>query len=114
GPPPADAPGAGRMIPLVRAHGSHAEAGAAIGAATQAAIRRRITGEGEELAGRYRAVTLEHLPWVVEELDAAAEAAEVDPLALFAASIEELSAAPRGCTDLVVDDGSLLVAHNND
>jgi len=102
------------VIPLVRAHGSHAEAGAAIGRATQAAIRRRVIGEGAEFAGRYRAVTLEHLPWVVEELDAAAEAAEVEPLALFAASIEELSVAPRGCTDLVVDDGSLLVAHNND
>src|SRR5205085_6628331 len=112
GPPPADAPGAGRMIPLVRAHGSHAEAGAAIGAATQAAIRRRITGEGEELAGRYRAVTLEHLPWIVEELDAAAEAAGVDQLALFAASVEELEPeVARGCTDIVV---GRLVAHNND
>lgn len=99
------------MIPLVRAHGTHADAGAAIGAATAAAIRRRATGEHLELAKRYRAVTLEHLPWVVEELDAAARAAEVDPLALFAASIEELSEAPRGCTDVVV---GRLVAHNND
>jgi len=99
------------VIPLVRAHGTHADAGAAIGAATAAAIRRRATGEHLELAKRYRAVTLEHLPWVVEELDAAARAAEVDPLALFAASIEELSEAPRGCTDVVV---GRLVAHNND
>src|SRR5205807_2246907 len=53
----------------------------------------------------------EHLPWVVEELDAAAEAAGVDPLALFAASVEELEDAPRGCTDVVV---GRLVAHNND
>ena len=100
------------MIPLVRAHGTHAEAGAAIGAATAAAIRRRTTGDHLELAAEYRAVTLEHLPWVVEELDAAAEAAGVDPLALFAASVEELEPeTPRGCTDVVV---GRLVAHNND
>jgi isopenicillin-N N-acyltransferase like protein len=99
------------VIPLVRAHGTHEEAGAAIGAATAAAIRRRATGDHVELADRYRAVTLEHLPWVVEELDAAARAAEIDPLALFAASVEELSEAPRGCTDVVV---GRLVAHNND
>ena len=99
------------MIPLVRAHGTHAEAGAAIGAETAAAIRRRATGEHLELAAQYRAVTLEHLPWVVEELDAAARAAEVDPLALFAASVEELSEAPRGCTDVVF---GRLVAHNTD
>jgi isopenicillin-N N-acyltransferase like protein len=99
------------VIPLVRAHGTHAEAGATIGAATTDAIRRRTTGEHLELAAEYRAVTLEHLPWVVEELDAAARAAEVDPLALFAASVEELVDAPRGCTDVVVGK---LVAHNND
>lgn len=100
------------MIPLVRAHGTHTEAGAAIGAATRDAIRRRVTGEHLELAARYREVTLEHLPWVVEEVDAAARAAGVDPLALFAASVEELEPeTPRGCTDVVV---GRLVAHNND
>ena len=99
------------MIPLVRAHGSHVEAGAAIGEATAATIRRRVIGEQLDLADRYRAVTLEYLPWVVQELDAAAEAAGVDPLALFAASVEELADAPRGCTDVVV---GRLVAHNND
>jgi len=100
------------MIPLVRAHGTHAEAGTAIGAATRDAIRRNATGEHLELAARYRAVTTEHLPWVVEELDAVAEAAETDPLALFAASVEELEPeTPRGCTDVVV---GRLVAHNND
>ena len=74
-----------------------------------------------ELIERYRAVTLEHLPWVVEELDGVAEAAGVEPLAVFAASVEELepAAAPTGCSDLVVTgehtaDGHLLVAHNND
>jgi hypothetical protein len=100
------------VIPLVRAHGTHAEAGAAIGAATAPAIRRHTTGAHLELAARYRAVTLEHLPWVVEELDATAAAARVDPLALFAASVEELEPdTARGCTDVVVGK---LVAHNND
>jgi len=100
------------VIPLVRAHGTYQEAGAAIGAATCDAIRRRTTGENLELAARYRAVTAEHLPWIVDELDAAARAADVDPLALFAASVEELEPeTPRGCTDVVV---GRLVAHNND
>jgi isopenicillin-N N-acyltransferase like protein len=99
------------VIPLVRAHGSHDEAGAAIGESTASAIRRRVGHENLELAAGYREVTLAHLPWVVQELDAAAQAARVDPLALFAASVEELSDAPRGCTDVVLGK---LVAHNND
>jgi acyl-CoA:6-aminopenicillanic acid acyl transferase len=99
------------VIPLVCAHGSHAQAGSAIGRATQAAIRRRVTGAHRELAVPYRAATLAHLPWIVDELDAAAEAAAVDPLGLFAASVEELSDAARGCTDVVL---GRLVAHNND
>jgi isopenicillin-N N-acyltransferase like protein len=103
------------VIPLVRAHGTHAEAGAAIGKATADAIRRRTTDLATDCCKKgsaYRTVTIEHLPWIVEELDAAAIAAEVDPLALFAASVEELEPeAPRGCTDVVVGK---LVAHNND
>ena len=101
------------MIPLVRAHGSHAEAGAAIGAATADAIRRRATGERLELATGYREATVRHLPWIVEELDAAAETAGADPLHVFAASIEELVAEvpARGCTDVVLGG---VVAHNND
>jgi hypothetical protein len=99
------------VIPLVRAWGTHSEAGAAVGEATATAIRSRVGDGNLELAERYRQVTLAHLPWVVEELDAAAEASSVDPLGLFAASVEELSDAPRGCTDVVVGK---LVAHNND
>jgi isopenicillin-N N-acyltransferase like protein len=102
------------VIPLVRAHGTHAEAGAAIGEATADAIRRRANDLATDCckeALAYRAVTTEHLPWVVEELDATADAAGVDRLVLFAASVEELAEAPRGCTDVVVGK---LVAHNND
>jgi isopenicillin-N N-acyltransferase-like protein len=110
-------------VPLVRAAGSHAYAGAQVGAATAETIRAAVDGLALDsvLVERYRAATLEHLPWVVEELDAAASAAGVDPLALFGASIEELepAEAPAACSDLVLTgartaDGHLLVAHNND
>jgi hypothetical protein len=112
-----------RPIPLVHAHGDHAEAGRRIGTETAAAMRRMVeeTAFDPELVARYRAVTVEHLPWVVEELDGAAEGAGLEPLAVFAASIEELAPAeaPTGCSDLVVTgartaDGHLLVAHTND
>ena len=73
---------------------------------------------------RYRGASVKHLPWVVAELDAAARAAEVDPLALFADSVLELSTfsqtkVPAHCTDVaavptLTADGHLLVAHNND
>ncbi|HXV58879.1 MAG TPA: hypothetical protein VD704_13525, partial [Gaiellaceae bacterium] len=110
-------------VPLVRAAGSHAEVGAQVGAATAETVRAAVDGLALDraLVERYRAVTLEHLPWVVEELDAAAAAAGVEPLALFGASIEELepAEAPAACSDLVLtgartSDGHLLVAHNND
>jgi isopenicillin-N N-acyltransferase like protein len=107
----------------VQVTGTHREAGLAIGAATGDAVRRAANAPfAATLVEAYRAVMLEHLPWVVEELDGVAEAAGADPLAVFAASIEELAAgapAPERCTDLVVlseatEDGHLLVAHNND
>jgi isopenicillin-N N-acyltransferase like protein len=109
-------------IQLVRAAGSHREVGEQIGRATVEAVRRFAAVPFDaDLVERYRAVTLEHLPWVVEELDWVAETAAVEPLAVFAASVEELeaAAAPAGCSDLVVTeehtaDGHLLVAHNND
>jgi isopenicillin-N N-acyltransferase like protein len=109
-------------IPLVRAAGTHAEVGAEIGRATAAAVRRLTAPPYDaDLIERYRAVTLEHLPWVVEELDAVAAGARVEPMAVFATSVEELAAAPApaGCTDLVAlgevtENGHLLVAHNND
>ncbi|MGH3092184.1 MAG: C45 family autoproteolytic acyltransferase/hydrolase, partial [Gaiellaceae bacterium] len=109
-------------IPLLRVAGSHPEVGAQIGLATADAVRRATAAPFDaELVERYRAVTVEHVPWVVEELDGAAGAAGVEPLAVFAASVEELEGAPAptGCTDLVAAgavtaDGHLLVGHNND
>jgi isopenicillin-N N-acyltransferase like protein len=115
------------VIPLVRATGTHAAAGGAIGTATREAIHRHVDGLefDPDLVLRYRAAAVKYLPWVVEELDAAANAAEVDPLRLFAASVEEIhtapirEAAPAGCTDVAATsaltaDGHLLVGHNND
>ena len=110
-------------IPLIRASGSHREVGRQIGAATADEMRRMVVEPLPDLAlaSRYRAVTLEHVPWIVEELDGAAEGAGLDPLEVFAASIEELAPAeaPTGCTDLVVTgagtaDEHVLVAHTND
>ncbi len=84
----------------------------------------------------YYEVTRRAMPWVVEEFDGMAEALGVDPVELFAATIEEISPAsgpaagsggpagaegrrPGRCSDLVAappstTNGHLLVAHNND
>jgi isopenicillin-N N-acyltransferase-like protein len=111
------------VIPLIRATGSHRDAGATIGAATAEAIHRRADDFAfdHELVFRYRAAAVKYLPWVVDELDSAAESAEVDQLTLFAMSVEELekALAPAHCTDVAASasltaDGHLLVAHNND
>jgi isopenicillin-N N-acyltransferase-like protein len=113
-------------IPIIRVAGTHREAGATIGAATGDDIRRSLEGArfDPDVVLRYRAASVKHLPWVVEELDAAARAAEVDPLVLFAGAVLELSTfsqteVPAHCTDVaalptLTADGHLLVAHNND
>ena len=113
-------------IPIIRVAGTHREAGAAIGTATRDSIRRSVAGADfdHDIVLRYRGASVKHLPWVVDELDAAARAAEVDPLALFADAVLELSTfsqtkVPAHCTDVaavpsLTADGHLLVAHNND
>lgn len=153
---PGDEMAAGDPIPIVRVRGSHREVGRQIGEATADVVRRavafapdqvpagRTLDEQLQLAARYREVTAASLPWLVDELDGVAEAAAVDPLALFAASIEEIwarrpsqvgnratgasAAAARGredratagrCSDLVAtapatSDGHTWIAHTND
>jgi isopenicillin-N N-acyltransferase-like protein len=113
-------------IPLVRVEGGHRELGRALGAATAGIVRRAVAeldADAVRAAAPYRAVTGEELPWLVEELDAVAEAAGCDADAVFAASIEELAPAPAPvagrCSDLVATpdataDHHLWVAHNND
>jgi hypothetical protein len=115
-----------RRIELVRVAGTHREVGFQIGTATAEVVRRRAAGiDAGQLsrAGAYRDVTAAELPWLVEELDGVAAGADADPLAVFAASIEEIAVeepAPASrCSDLVVTapatpDGHVWAAHNND
>ncbi len=128
-------------LPFLVVEGPHREVGRQVGAATAAVCRDAVAFDGAlppgrsradqlALAARYRAATLAATPWLVDEIDGAAEGAGVDPLALFAASIEEIwsvrpSQATAGetvdgrCSDLVAAppatrDGHVWVAHNND
>jgi hypothetical protein len=130
-----------RPIPLISVAGSHREVGLAVGAATADVLREAVAFDAAlppgrtrdaqlALAARYREATVRATPWLVDEIDGAAEGAGVDPLALFAASIEEIwsvrpSQATAGstvdgrCTDMVAGppataDGHLWVAHTND
>jgi hypothetical protein len=98
--------GGDRRIPLVRVSGDHRSVGRQLGAATAPAVRRaldfdailpagRSLADQLALAARYRAATLAATPWLVEEIDGVAEGARVDPLELFAATVEEIwSAGP--------------------
>jgi len=128
-------------IPVLQVAGGHREVGRAVGAATAPVLREAVAfdaalpagrsrGEQLGLAARYREATRAGTPWLVEEIDGAAEGAGVDPLALFAASIEEIwtvrpsqsgttGPVPGHCSDLVIGppftaDGHLWVAHTND
>lgn len=133
------------LLPVLRVHGSHRDVGHQIGVACAAAVHAavdftdacprdgRTVEEQLALAEEYRTLTRRSLPYLVEELDAVAEAADVDPLHVFAASIEEIwtttdeseAAGPafgveRGrCSDLVAGPpatatGGVLIAHTND
>ena len=137
---PGGRPRVGR-IPSLRVSGTHREVGRGVGAATAPAIRAAVAAiDGDlppgrtrdqqlALASLHRAATHAATPWLVEEIDGAAEGAGVDPLALFAASVEEIWAQRPSqpgppteggrCSDIVAGppltaDGHLLVAHTND
>jgi isopenicillin-N N-acyltransferase-like protein len=113
-------------IPVLRVGGGHRDMGRQVGAATADVVRRgaaAMTRAHLAAARPYRDVTARELPWLVDELDGVAEGAGADPLAVFAASIEELEPGPTvaggRCSDLVAcapasTDGHLWVAHNND
>lgn len=124
-------------IPVVRIEGSFREVGGQLGDLCAETIRRAVAFDGElpagrqraeqlALAERYRVLTAEAMPWVLEEIEGAAEAADVDPLALFACHVEEIWDEPEAperthgrCSDLVAAppktaNGHTLVAHNND
>ncbi len=128
-------------VPFLRVEGTHRECGHQVGVAIPEIIRAAVAfdarlpvGRSREeqlaLAARYRDATLAATPWLVDEIDGAAEGAGVDPVALFAASIEEIwtvrpSQATAGevvdgrCSDLVAAppataDGHTWVGHTND
>ncbi|MEX2183500.1 MAG: C45 family peptidase [Chloroflexota bacterium] len=128
-------------IPRLMVSGSHREVGRQVGEATADVLRRAVDFGAElpegrsrddqlALAARYREATLAATPWLVQEIDGAAEGAGVDALALFAASIEEIwsvrpSMVTEGvvvdgrCSDIVAGppataDGHTWVAHTND
>ena len=129
-------------IPRLRVSGTHRRGRAGRRCAPRAPTLReavdfeaqlpagRSRDEQLALADRYREATLAGTPWLVDEIDGAAEGAGVDARALFAASIEEIwsvrpSQVTAGvvvdgrCSDLVAGppataDGHLWVAHTND
>ena len=133
-------------IPFLQVRGTHREVGRQIGEALRERIRAglerevyagpfpegRTLEQQLALASEYLRVTAEELPWLVEEFEGCAEAAGVDPVALFAWHVEEIWYEPRRpgaplreeaalgrCSDLVAvppatADGHVLVGHNND
>lgn len=125
-------------IEIIRVSGpNHLEVGRQLGEAARDRIHGeaahvfddlpagRTVEEQRALAREYLAFTEPRLPWLVGELEGIAEAADIDPLDLFAASIEELWYEPRRkvtqgrCSDVVAGpsataDGHLLVGHTND
>ena len=93
-------------IELVRVRGTHREVGHQLGEAGRQQIRRTVDTSWNELpsgrskadqlalAAEYRAFTAPRLPWLIEELDARAESAGVDPPALFAGAMGEIWVEP--------------------
>ena len=132
-------------IEILRVAGTHRQVGHQMGEWAGDRIRAELeTLPGElpasrawddqmAVAAEYRAFTEPRLPWLIEELDACADAAGVDRLGFFAASVEEIWSEPRDsvvpsgahegaigrCSDLVAGpsataNGHLLVGHTND
>ena len=129
-------------IPRLRVSGTHREVGRAIGVACAPTLREAVDFDAQLPAGRSRGRAARPgrslprgdaapaTPWLVAEIDGAAEGAGVDAHDLFAASIEEIwsvrpSQVTAGvvvdgrCSDLVAGppataDGHLWVAHTND
>ncbi|MEI7743647.1 MAG: C45 family peptidase, partial [Chloroflexota bacterium] len=128
-------------MPFLRVAGTHREVGRQVGEATASVLQAAVAFDADlppgrsradqlALASGYRDATLAATPWLVDEIDGAAEGAGVEPLALFAASLEEIwsvrpSQATGGetvdgrCSDMVAvppatPDGHVWVAHTND
>ena len=130
------------MSQILTFSGSHAEVGRQAGLACRDILldltadlgghlpAGRSLEEQLALADRYAAVTRNHLPWLMIELDHMAQASGVDPRVLFAVTVEEIwpnsnigdstgKPLDKGCTDVIADgtataDGQVIVGHNND
>ena len=119
-------------IRFIRVEGSHREAGRQIGAACREQLAASLQGElppgvgwddMRRAAGPYLAATRASLPWVVEEVEGAAEGAGLDPLDVFASGVEEIFRHPPPpggkCSDFAAGppatfDGGIWLGHNND
>ena len=126
------------LIDIIRVSGAnHREAGCQLGEIARDRLHAeaaealedlpagRTLERQRELASEYLAFTQPRLPWLVDELNGIAEAAGLDPLMFFAASIEELWYEQRArvtqgrCSDVVAGpsataEGHLIVGHTND
>jgi isopenicillin-N N-acyltransferase-like protein len=123
------------QIPFIRVSGSHFEAGRQIGVACREQLAWAVRSDLPDgarwddirrAAEPYLAATRASLPWVVEEIEGAAQGAGLDPLDLFASGVEEISrrlpAVPDTlgkCSDFAAGppatfDSGIWLGHNND
>src|SRR3972149_6782698 len=120
------------LIPFLRVSGTHFAAGRQICAACRAPSSRALTGDlppgvrwedVRRAAEPYLAATRACLPWIVEEIEGAAQGVGIDPLSLFASGVEEIFRHPPTsagkCSDFAAGppatfDGGLWLGHNND
>jgi len=117
--------------PLVEAAGSHREIGLQIGTAMKERItghlelssqyadsREYLEGHGAEKVTKMFALSQEHFPHLIEEIEGMAEALEIPMMALFAFQCKaEISILkdPPGCSTIALcEDGRVILAHNED
>jgi isopenicillin-N N-acyltransferase like protein len=122
------------MITRLKVSGTHFECGRQIGAAHTHALRQAIlnntlfiapglTWDDYRAASRpYLDATKQAFPWIIEELQGAAEGSGVDFTDLFTGTIEEIFNTPPEltgrCSDFAANapatNGHVLLGHNND
>jgi hypothetical protein len=117
--------------PLVDAAGSHREIGLQIGTAMKERItshlalsrqyaesRDYLEGSGADKVKKMFALSREHFPHLIEEIDGMAEALGVPMMALFAfqckAEISILKEPPGCSTIALCQDGLVILGHNED
>jgi isopenicillin-N N-acyltransferase-like protein len=118
-------------VRIVRVEGSHYEVGFQLGTELKANLVRSVRWMQEQKdwesrraeAQLFLAISKEHVPEYVAEVQGAADAAGLELGDLFTTICEEIGdpnyRPTKGCSDLIASDdvtrdGSVLVAHNND